>query len=463
MIPIAADVTLSAMMVAQAVPVRSVNARIFAGMATVGTLAAFARAAGGAKVIVMAHVLGASPSVDAFLFAFLVPSLFSDVIAGSLTPSIIPVLTSVRVQHGEDRARRLSASILAGSTSLLLSIACLLALAAGFIVQLRGASGGATQDLTRSLLWGLLPWLPLTGVIVCWRAILNMHERFAIAAAAPVATPLLCIALLYVAGRSAGVRVLCYGTWGGALIEVMILAWSAKQLGYPLVPRWGGWTPDIRAVCHQYLPVAAGALITSGSGIIDQAFASRLSPGTLSAISYGTKLTGVVLTITGTALSTAALPYLSRMSANHDWRGFRHTVTRYATAAALGGVIAAAILIRLSGVLVRGVLQHGAFTAQLSEIVTTLQRCSLVQLPLAFLLAFGFVTASALKANRLMLTVAPVALVSTLLFDYTLMRLFGAAGIAAAPAASGAVSLTVLIVLLRRTMRQRERAFPHGF
>ena len=70
-------------MVAQAAPARSVNARIFSGMATVATLAALARAAGGAKVIVMAHVLGASPRVDAFLFAFLIPSLFSDVVAGS--------------------------------------------------------------------------------------------------------------------------------------------------------------------------------------------------------------------------------------------------------------------------------------------------------------------------------------------------------------------------------------------
>jgi putative peptidoglycan lipid II flippase len=451
------------MMVAQAAPVRSVNARIFAGMATVATLAALVRAAGGAKVIVMAHVLGASPRVDAFLFAFLVPSLFSDVVAGSLTPSIIPVLTAVRVQHSEERARRLSASILAGSTSLLLAIACLLGLGASLIVQLRGASGSATQDLTRSLLWGLLPWLPLTGVIVCWRAILNMHERFAIAAAVPVATPLLSIFLLYVAGRGAGVRVLCYGTWGGALIEVLILAGCVRQLGYPLLPRWLGWTPDIRAVCKRYLPVAAGALITSGSGIIDQAFAARLAPGTLSAISYGTKLTGVVLTIAGTALSTAALPYLSRMSVDRDWRGFRHTVTRYATAAALAGVLAAAVLIRLSDPLVRGVLQHGAFTAQATEAVSMLQRCSLLQLPFAFLLALGFVTASALKANRLMLTIAPVALITTLLFDYVLMRSFGAAGIATAPAASGAVSLTVLFVLLRRTMRRLQRASASSF
>jgi putative peptidoglycan lipid II flippase len=451
------------MMVAQAAPARSVNARIFTGMATVATLAALVRAAGGAKVIVMAHVLGASPRVDAFLFAFLVPSLFSDVVAGSLTPSIIPVLTAVRVKYSEERARRLSASILAGSTSLLLAIACVLGLGAGLIVQLRGDSGSATQDLTRSLLWGLLPWLPLTGVIVCWRAILNMHEHFAIAAAAPAATPLLSILLLYVAGRGAGVRVLCYGTWGGALVESLILAWCVRQLGYPLLPRWLGWTPDVRAVFKQYLPVAAGALITSGSGIIDQAFAARLAPGTLSAISYGTKLTGVILTIAGTALSTAALPYLSRMSAAGDWRGFRHTVTRYVTGAALAGIAAAAGLMRLSDPLVRGVLQHGAFTAQTSATVILLQRCSLLQLPFAFLLAFGFVTASALKANRLMLTIAPVALVTTVTFDWVLMRYFGAAGIATAPAASGAVSLAVLFVLLQRTIRSRQRAFPHAF
>ena len=449
------------MMLAQAAPARSVNARIFAGLATVGTLAAFVRAAGGLKVIVMAHVLGASASVDAFLFAFLAPSFFSDVVASSLTPSIIPVLTSIRVRRDEECARRLSAGVLAASASLLIAISCLLGLSATLIAGMRGAQGAATQELTRSLLIGLLPWLPLTGTIVCWRAILNMHEQFAVAAAAPVATPVLTIFLLYVSGRAAGVQVLCYGTWGGALIEVLILGWSVRQLGYPLMPKWLGWTPDMQAVLRQYLPVAAGAVVTSGSALIDQGFASRLAPGTLSALTYGTRLTGVVITIAGTALSTAALPYLSRMSAAGDWSGFRHTVSRYATAAVLAGAAAAAALIRLSHSLVHGVLQHGAFTAQASDAVTLLQRCSLAQLPLAFLLAFGFVIASALKANRLMLAVAPVALLTTLAFDYALMRRFGAAGIAAAPALADAVCLCVLFVLLRRTLRRMQPAeFP---
>ena len=75
-----------------------------------------------------------------------------------------------------------------------------------------------------------------------------------------------------------------------------------------------------------------------------------------------------------------------------------------------------------------------------------------------FLLAFGFVTASALKTNRLMLSIAPVALLTTVTFDYTLMRLFGAAGIATAPALSDAVSLAVLFALLRRILRTKQSA-----
>jgi len=447
------------MMATQTVQVRSVNTRILTGITTVGTLAALARVAGGVKVIAMAHVLGASPQVDAFLFAFLAPSLFSDVMAGSLTPSLIPVLASVRVHRGEAEARRLSANVLAASTALLLSACVLLACAAGWIVQLRGAPSGATNALTKALLWGLLPWLPMTGLIVCWRAILNLHERFAVAAVAPIATPLLSIALLYIVGRRAGVAVLCVGTWGGALVELLILAWGARQLGYPLLPRWRGWNADMAAVCRQYVPVAAGALITSGSGIIDQMFAARLAPGTLSAISYGTRLTGVVITVAGTALSTAALPYLARMSASADWQGFRKTVTRYATAAALAGLGVAAALMAMSGLLVRAVLQHGAFDTRASEAVALIQRCSLVQIPFALVVAFAFVSASALKENRLMLTMAPVALATTLLFDYALMKMFGAPGIATAPAASGAVCLIALFVQLRRALQRRERTF----
>ena len=62
-----------------------------------------------------------------------------------------------------------------------------------------------------------------------------------------------------------------------------------------------------------------------------------------------------------------------------------------------------------------------------------------------------------------MLTIAPVALVTTITFDYLLMRSFGAAGIAMAPAASGAVSLAVLFVLLRRTMQRLQHASASSF
>ncbi len=427
--------------------------RLITGVLTVGTWTALARVAGAANVIAIARVYGASGEMDAFLFAFLAPSFFADVVAGSLTCSIVPVVTAVRLQHGEERAHRLSSGILAASTFVLLAIACAVLLGAHSISGLRGNHGAETRALTDNLLRLLTPLLPVTAILVCWRAFVNMHGWFALPAAAPVVTPLLTMALLFTTSGAAGVRLLCYATCAGALIEALLLAGLVRRLGYPLLPKWPGWMPEMGAVLRQYLPALAGTAITAGAGVIEQGFASRLPSGSLSAFSYGTKLTSVIVAVAGTALSTVALPQLSRLAAGRDWRAFRATFLRFSAVAVAVGTTAALALIAASGLLVRIMLQRGALSPADCAAVSLIQRCSLLQLPLAFVLTFAFVTASALRANRLILAAAPVAFAANVVFDLVLMRRFGAPGIAAAPAAADAIALITLCLLLYRLAR----------
>jgi putative peptidoglycan lipid II flippase len=432
---------------------KSANWRIFRALLTVGSFTALAKIGGGAKVIVTARYFGTSDALDAFLIAFVLPSFVADTAAGSLIPSLMPTYIEVRQKQGRETALRLYRGVLAGSAILLALLAVLLGLCASFLLPLL-ASGfsPAKLALTRSLFYCLLPWLPLSGLIVTWRAVLNAGESFALAAAAPITTPLITILLLITSGPS--VWALAIGTLVGVAAEAAILACSVRSRGYAMMPHWSGWSPELRQVVGQYLPMMAGTVIVCGAALIDQAMAATLGAGSVSALTYGNKLANVALSIGAAALGTAVLPHFSRMITARDGVGLRNTLMTFSGLVAVATVPAVIFLAWLSEPLVRLFFQRGAFTAAETQIVATVQTCSLVQIPFAVLLGMAVKLASSLKANRLMLQTALLSIVVNVAGDIVLMRWIGVAGIALAGALVHASALLFLSMALWRQLRK---------
>jgi putative peptidoglycan lipid II flippase len=432
---------------------KSANWRIFGALLTVGSFTALAKIGGGAKVIVTARYFGTSDALDAFLIAFVLPSFVADTAAGSLIPSLMPTYIEVRQKQGRETALRLYRGVLAGSAILLALLAVLLGLCASFLLPLL-ASGfsPAKLALTRSLFYCLLPWLPLSGLIVTWRAVLNAGESFALAAAAPITTPLITILLLITSGPS--VWALAIGTLVGVAAEAAILACSVRSRGYAMMPHWSGWSPELRQVVGQYLPMMAGTVIVCGAALIDQAMAATLGAGSVSALTYGNKLANVALSIGAAALGTAVLPHFSRMITARDGVGLRNTLMTFSGLVAVATVPAVIFLAWLSEPLVRLFFQRGAFTAAETQIVATVQTCSLVQIPFAVLLGMAVKLASSLKANRLMLQTALLSIVVNVAGDIVLMRWIGVAGIALAGALVHASALLLLSMALWRQLRK---------
>jgi putative peptidoglycan lipid II flippase len=430
---------------------RSVNARIFADLLTVGGLTSFVKLAGALKVMVTARVFGASDELDAFLIAFAVPSFIAEIAAGSLNPSLIPTLVEVREHRGRPASERLYSGVLFGTPVILLMLAIALAALSGVLLRL--LASGFDEDkrrLAQRVFLLLLLWLPASGLIVTWRALLNAWGRFALPAWAPLATPVITIALLFAAGRRWGAYSLVAGTLVGIAVEVALLARGVAQLGFPVAPRWTGWSPDLRQVFRQYVPMVAGALVLGGAAVVDQGMAATLSAGSVSVLSYGSRLVTVLMAIGGAALGAAMLPHLSRMAALEDWTGFRRTARAY-TALILGVSIPLTVALMYSSYpLVRLFFERGAFREAAAHAVAFTQICSLAQLPLAALLALALRLVSSVKGNQVLPRVAMTTLVANLAFDYLLMRKLGVAGIALAGAPTHLVSLAALIYFSRR-------------
>ncbi len=99
--------------------------------------------------------------------------------------------------------------------------------------------------------------------------------------------------------------------------------------------------------------------------------------------------------------------------------------------------------------MVRLFFEHGAFEPSASQLVTDVQRFALLQAPFAILLTIATRLTAALSANRLLVWMGLAALTTDIILDVVFSRWIGVAGIALASPAVSAVSLCVLVLLLR--------------
>src|SRR5262249_42487693 len=146
----------------------------------------------------------------------------------------------------------------------------------------------------------------------------------------PMITSVVTMLLLLVLAKYWGVYALAVGTTGGLLLETVLLGWYLGRKGISVIPRWHGISPALNQVWSQYAPTIAGSLLMGGTGLVGQSMAAMLAPGSVSALSYGSKMTMLVLGIGSVAVSTAVLPHFSRMVAMGDWTGVRNTLLTYA-------------------------------------------------------------------------------------------------------------------------------------
>jgi putative peptidoglycan lipid II flippase len=435
---------------------RSVNRRIFAAMVTVGGVTTLVKLAAAAKEIAVAHQFGTSDELDAFLIALLLPAFAVTLIGGSLNGALIPTYIQVREREGQPAAQRLLSSLMVVSIGFLVVLSIILALTASYFLPLI-ASGFSAEKLavTQSLYYGLLSTLVLSGVTTTWGAILNAENRFGLAAAAPVATSIVTIPVVILMAKYWGSYALVVGLVGGALIEAAVVGWGLRRAGVSLVPRWCGTSPAVKQVLQQYAPMVAAAFLMSGTGLMSQSMAATLGPGDVSALSYGNKITSLILGIVALAVSSAVMPHFSRMVAMADWPGLRHTLLTYSRWLLIGTLPVTVALIYYSEPVVAFVFQRGAFAAEDTQLVGQIQAMYLLQVPL-YVVGMLFVRLIvALNANYMMLWSNVINLVTFVVLTYVLMPQFGVVGIALATSIMFLVSVSFLVVIALRLIKGR--------
>ena len=332
---------------------------------------------GAAKVIslfqtlVIAQAFGVGSQLDAYVAANRIPELIVIFISGgALTHAFIPVFSGFLAQGDTDAAWELSSHLINTIFTLALILSAAVFVMAPWLVANAVAPGfdpataRNTVEMMRILLLGTI----IFSVSGIFSGILNSHRHFLLPALAPV---------MYDIGILVGVVFLLpiYGIHGIALGAVLGAAMhlSIQLPGLVMYKmKWkrglGLRNPVLWRVIRLMLPRIAGLGVFSLNFLIMNNIASRLGPGSVSALDWGWRLMQIPQTLIGTAMGIVIFPTLAALSEVNDFDGKRGAMSGALRFILISSIPAAIGLIVLGQPLI-SLLERGAFDSSASALV----------------------------------------------------------------------------------------------
>lgn len=334
---------------------------------TVGGYTLLSRLTGFARDIMLAAILGAGPVADAFFVALRLPNHFRAIFAeGAFNAAFVPAYAHVHGRGGAISARLFADRIF---TLLLVSQIVLLAAAWLFMPQaMRILAPGFTDDaeqrrLAIELTRITFPYLTLITLVTLYGGMLNVVNRFASAAAAPIFLNITMMATLALAVLfpSAG-HAAAWGVLLSGLLQYFLLAGDLARHGG--LPRFAPLEldDDVRAFFRALGPATLGSMGTQVALFADTIIATFLPAGALSALYYADRLNQLPIGVIGIAVGTVLLPEMSRRITSGDHSGAMASQRRAFEFTLLFAMPFVAAFLTVPDVIMRAMFARGAFT-----------------------------------------------------------------------------------------------------
>ncbi|MBD3369815.1 murein biosynthesis integral membrane protein MurJ [Candidatus Fermentibacteria bacterium] len=418
-----------------------------------------------------AAVLGTGMAADAFTIAFIIPNILRRLFGEStVSAAFVPTYTDSLVNRGETTARELGRKVVTFVASALLLLVVLGMVFAPVLARIFAPGFVEVPgkiELTTGLLRILFPYIFFVGTGAVYMGILNSHRHFLSPALAPVLFNVCAIAGLFVLGRKFFPQVPVWGyaigATAGGLLQLAVQLPAARAKGFSFAPDFRWRDSRFLRVLGLAVPALIGLVAAEVNILVDQLIASLLEPGSVAALSYGSRIMHVPLGVFAVALSTALLPTLSRQTALGKVSEARRSLSAATKILAMVLIPAALCLAMLAGPLVSVILARGAFS-QRSVLLTS----TALSFYAGALLFTGGVRITvpvfyALKDTRTPVKIALACMGLNIILNVLLTWLFITTRLArplAGLAAASSVSALVNFLLLRLSLKKRIGAGP---
>jgi putative peptidoglycan lipid II flippase len=247
-------------------------------------------------------------------------------------------------------------------------------------------------------------------------------------------------------------------TVSGAM-QLLWLVWACRRAGVVLRLGAPRLSPPVRRLLALIGPAALGAGAIQFNLLISTSLAARFLPqGAVSYLYYADRLNQLPLGLIGIGVGTAILPALSRQIGSGDEEAASHTQNRAMELALFLALPAAVALCVSATPLIRGLLQHGAFSAADTVGAAGALAAFAVGVPAYVLIKVLTPGFYARQDTKTPVRVAVFSMLFNLAGNLTLIWPFGHVGVAISTAIAAWVNVLVLYWLLHRRDQLRMNA-----
>ena len=265
--------------------------------------------------ILIAISLGSGPLADAFFVAFRIPNTFRRLFGeGSFNAAFVPSYSKELVK-GKTNSEDFANNVFNILTIFLLSLVILIELFMPFFVSL--IAPGFKSDPEKFILATQLtkitfPFILFVSLASFFSAILNSHNRFAAASAAPIILNILMIGVLFYWKilDDKLVYYLSYSVSIAGFIQAIFLIIFVKKFFRPKFKLHLNITKQIKLFFKKLLPSIFSSGVTQINILVGTIIAS-FQAGAVSYLYYADRIYQINLAIAGIAIGTIILPKLS--------------------------------------------------------------------------------------------------------------------------------------------------------
>ena len=265
--------------------------------------------------ILIAIFLGTGFLADAFFVAFRIPNTFRRLFSeGTFNAAFVPSYSSVlnNKKKSQDFASSIFNLLILGLFFLVLIIEILMPL---FVFLIAPGFEGDYQkmELAVTLTRITFPFLMFISLASFFSAILNSHNKFAIASAAPIILNILLIGVLLF-GKILNdqlVYYLAYAVTGAGILQLIFLYFYVKKYFSPNINFSIKIDNKVKTFFKKLLPSIFSSGVTQINILIGTIIAS-FQTSAVSYLYYADRVYQINLAIAGIAIGTVILPQLSK-------------------------------------------------------------------------------------------------------------------------------------------------------
>lgn len=410
---------------------------------------AFVKLFAAVKEIAVAYRFGVGDDLDAYLIAYLYVTFIILIISVSFASAIIPTYVDIKRSKGHVAASALFKNITSWCFLFTFFVFLILLIIKSTILPLLGMG---FDDLklakTASMVNILLPILILWGMSTVWGAVLNAHKKFVVVALTPAIISVSLFLSIILGAEKFGIHAMAAGTLVGHFIELIVIMYFIRKEGLPLGFQFDRHSESVRNIVHQCLPLSISTLMSTGMAIVDQAMAGMLKSGSVSALNYGYRLVGILISFSA-SLWVVALPHFSNLAYEGNFSKLKGSLYRYCRFALLVSIPSAILLILISTPIVNIVFERGAFISTDTILVSRIQRFYLLQLPFFVTGVIIMRFLSSINMNKILMWGGVLGFCLNIILNLLFIQFLGVAGIALSTSVVSLITFIFLIFVLR--------------